>query len=230
MTNVPQYFIKESNGSTTIVMAIVTETPKKVSVTASLVYSDHHRFTNLDTGTTLAEWSIFKVESRHDKRCMLPFDTIILVKGLGIGSLVRNLVVQRAKNIFADHSLEPAWLSPEDGGEDNALRRHHFYENAGFKIDYRNPDTGNGHVKCADVGKLKVSWSSTDPFQQVDMALFIDSLRRSNRQLTSKIQYAEERVERHRNTLITFKSRYRKHLYASIGVVIFLLLCMSSLL
>lgn len=246
MISVPQYFIKEFNGSTTIVLAVVTEADGLVAASVSLVYSDYYKLQHYTGSERLGEWSIAKVDWETDKTCQLPHDTILPLKGFGIGSLLRNLVIEQARYKFAGYKLKSASLSEVDDfvdspltptparmsvkeGVKNATRRHHFYENAGFELEYSEPGFVEGYVTCDDIGQLRVSNSSEEPFQQVDLSHFIDNLRSANRDLTSKNQYAYEKLEKHLNALNKFKRRYRQHLYASMGVVGFLLFCLYAL-
>ncbi len=246
MTNVPQYFIKEFNGSTTIVLAVVTETADLVSASVSLVYSDYYQLQHTPTSEPLAKWSIAKVDWETEKVCQLPPDTILPVKGFGLGSLVRNLVVERAKHKFAGFRLKPAFLSVVDDfvdtpltptparmtpkeGVKNAPRRHHFYENAGFELEYSEPGSADGYVKCSDLGQLKISNSSDEPFQQVDLAFYIESQHMANRELTNKLNSQSETANRLQKRLDRVKGKFRKHLYSSVGIVSFLLFCIYAL-
>ncbi|MFV7771686.1 hypothetical protein [Shewanella marisflavi] len=243
MTNVPQYFIKEFNGSTTIVLAVVTETADQVSASVSLVYSDYYQLQHTPTSQPLAKWSITKVDWETEKTCQLPPDTVLPVKGFGLGSLVRNLVVEKARDKFAGYRLQPAKLSAVDDvvdtpltptpgkmsakeGVKNAPRRHHFYENAGFELEYSEPGSADGFVKCADIGQLKISNSSEEPFLSLDLGYLIQTKEQSIRELTQKLEYQTKTSDRLQTALNKLKKQYRKHVLVAIGIVGFLMFCM----
>lgn len=79
--------------------------------------------------------------------------------GLGLGTFIRDRVIEIAKAKFAGHSLKPGKLSATDGGEANLARRNRFYEKAGFELRYFDEDKRMGTIHADDIALLQVTRS-----------------------------------------------------------------------
>ena len=142
------------------------------------------------------KWSLAVSTSGHE--LCLPTDTIFNQKGLGIGTFLRDRVVEQAKVQFKGMPIKSAWLSPQDANEENFKRREKFYTSGGFDVSYSDKATGDGNVLASSIDKLKVSKPVSEYYILEDkdlLGLFIDrhnqhktELNEANRELkeTSK--------------------------------------------
>ena len=111
---------------------------------------------------------IWYISIDHNHRVVnIPNDTTHTLKGSGMGRELLNLVIRHIKSdkYLANwrtgecapdvnhYRVEKATLSSVDAYKENYLRRHKFYEKAGFAIEYSD-DQGNGFISANKVSDL----------------------------------------------------------------------------
>lgn len=184
-----------------LVEFVTIETEKMVKCSATLLYSEHSQE---DPGY-LCSWSL---EESFRETLSVPGGTIISIRSSGIGTYLRNRVIERAKKRFPGYSVNPATLSIQDGGKENFKRRHRFYASAGFKTDYVE-NTGAGKTYAENVDDLLVTRKEKD-YVQISLAKLLKDLYRDKRDLKRKSDNFDEYFRRSQERLDQLSAKLTK--------------------
>lgn len=151
----------------------VVENESVVSCSMEIVYSE----INQEMNEPAIKWSLMLAKDKA--HVSLTADLTVTSPGLGLGTFMRDRVIEKARMKFAGYNLKPGKLSVSDDGEANLARRNRFYEKAGFELRFFDDDKRMGTIHADDIALLQVSRPIEDYETYTEGGLLGDYIERS---------------------------------------------------
>lgn len=164
--------------------------------------------------------------SKAQQKVYFPSDIIFREKSIGLGSFLRDTVIEELLRIVPDYRVKPLLFQQGPGGdnaEDNWERRERFYKSGGFNVVY--PEGKQAYAAVDLVKELKVANSSGRylcKLRPEEFGQFVKKLVQDQHELTRRLDYLQQANERLDNRLFTCwrKLRFWRLLFASSTVIV----------
>lgn len=164
--------------------------------------------------------------SKARQKVYFPSDIIFGEKSIGLGSFLRDTVIEELLRIVPDYRVKPLFFQQGPGGdnaEDNWERRERFYKSAGFNVVY--PEGKQAYAAVDLVKELKVANNGGRYLRKLgpeEFGQFVKKLVQDQHQLTQRLEYLRQANERLDNRLFTCwrKLRFWRLLFASSALLV----------
>lgn len=164
--------------------------------------------------------------SEVQKKVYFQHDIIFREQSIGLGSFLRDTVIEELLKKVPDYRVKPLLFQPgpgRDNAEDNWERRERFYKSAGFNVVY--PEGKRAYAAVDLVKELKVANNSGRYLRKLgpeEFGQFVKKLVQDQRQLTRRLDYLQQANERLDNRLFTCwrKLRFWRLLFASSALLV----------
>lgn len=164
--------------------------------------------------------------SKARQKVYFPSDIIFREQSIGLGSFLRDTVIEELLKKVPDYRVKPLLFQPgpgRDNAEDNWERRERFYKSAGFNVVY--PEGKRAYAAVDLVKELKVANNSGRYLRKLgpeEFGQFVKKLVQDQRQLTRRLDYLQQANERLDNRLFTCwrKLRFWRLLFASSALLV----------